>query len=202
MKLMITDNVTGLARIFQAQGMNIGDLITLLAVIVALGLGLASLRQTQMLQKRERTERLLNEIIKWAIDVSQCEFMTDVSDLREISSKYIGTEQEGDTKQKDSNFKKELEAAMIVDYGNILVRYRAFQVRNLYILDVADVFGGGLKKATDLLCVHVQAHTILLKKLQDQYDKLHEERVDKHSPYLERYALDVTKEVIKLKRKG
>lgn len=48
-----------------------GDWITLAAVIVALGLGLASLLQTQFLQKRERKERLLNEIIDWATDISK-----------------------------------------------------------------------------------------------------------------------------------
>ncbi len=152
-------------------------------------------------ESRDRKERLLNEIIEWAIDVSQCEFMADVSDLREIVSKYIGTKQEGDIRQKDANFKKDLKAAMIVDMGNVLIRYRAFTVRNLYIVDVADTFGGDLKKATDLLCIHVQAHTRLLEKLQDQYDELHEERVSKHSPYLEQYALNVTKEAVKLKRK-
>ena len=51
--------------------MNISDWITLAAVLVALGLGVSSLIQTQMLQKRERGERLLNEIIEWAIDVAK-----------------------------------------------------------------------------------------------------------------------------------
>jgi hypothetical protein len=51
--------------------MEISDRITLAAVIVALILGVSSLIQTQRLQKRERKERLLNEIIEWAIDVSK-----------------------------------------------------------------------------------------------------------------------------------
>lgn len=52
--------------------MESGDWITLGAVIVALGIGVASLVQTKRLQKRERKERLLNEIIEWAIEVSNC----------------------------------------------------------------------------------------------------------------------------------
>ncbi len=40
--------------------------ITLLAVLVALGIGVASIWNTQSLQKKERKERLLNEIIEWA----------------------------------------------------------------------------------------------------------------------------------------
>ncbi len=39
---------------------------TLAAVVVALGIGVASILQTLSLQKREREERLLKEIIEWA----------------------------------------------------------------------------------------------------------------------------------------
>jgi len=42
--------------------------ITLAAVIVALGIGVASILHTRSLQTRERKERLLNEIIDWALD--------------------------------------------------------------------------------------------------------------------------------------
>ncbi|MFH1652155.1 MAG: hypothetical protein ABID87_08685 [Chloroflexota bacterium] len=53
-------------------GMDIGDWITLAAVIVALGIGVASILQTQIMQRRDRKERLLNEIIEWAIDILNC----------------------------------------------------------------------------------------------------------------------------------
>ncbi len=46
--------------------MDIGDWITLTAILVALGLGVSSLIQTQLLRKKERRERLLTEIIEWA----------------------------------------------------------------------------------------------------------------------------------------
>ena len=46
--------------------MEVTDWITLAAVVVALGLGVASIIQTQKLQKKERKGRLLNEIIEWA----------------------------------------------------------------------------------------------------------------------------------------
>ena len=51
--------------------MEVGDWITLAAVVVALAIGVVSLVQTQNLQKRERKERLLNEIIEWATDVGK-----------------------------------------------------------------------------------------------------------------------------------
>ena len=43
-----------------------GVIASFLVAAIALGLGLSSLIQTQRLQKRERRERLLNEIIEWA----------------------------------------------------------------------------------------------------------------------------------------
>jgi hypothetical protein len=48
--------------------MEVGDWITLGAVVVALGIGVASIIHTQSLQRKERRERLLNEIIEWAMD--------------------------------------------------------------------------------------------------------------------------------------
>lgn len=52
-------------------GMGVGDWITLVAVIVALGIGVASILYTQRLQKKERKERLLNEIIEWAEEIAK-----------------------------------------------------------------------------------------------------------------------------------
>ena len=54
--------------------MEVGHWITLGAVIVALGLGVASILQTQMMKNRERRERLLNEIIEWAIEAANIGF--------------------------------------------------------------------------------------------------------------------------------
>jgi len=43
--------------------------ITLFAVIVALGIGIASIIHTEIIQKRERKHRLLNEITEWATKI-------------------------------------------------------------------------------------------------------------------------------------
>ena len=77
---MITDNLTDIVTVAQAGGgMKVGDWITLAAVLVALGLGVASLRQTQMQQKRERRERLLNEIIEWASEIQNAGLKIDMA---------------------------------------------------------------------------------------------------------------------------
>ncbi len=46
-----------------------GVIASFFVAAVALGLGVASIIQTKNLQKRERKERLLNEIIEWAEDI-------------------------------------------------------------------------------------------------------------------------------------
>ena len=51
--------------------MDIGDWITLAAILVALSLGLSSLFQTQRLQKRARKEKILNEILEWSLDIEK-----------------------------------------------------------------------------------------------------------------------------------
>jgi len=58
--------------------MEVGDWITLGAVIVALGIGVASILYTQSLQKKERKEKLLNEIIEWATNILSYKSPLDV----------------------------------------------------------------------------------------------------------------------------
>ena len=58
--------------------MEIGDWITLGAVLVALGIGVASIWHIQSLQKKDRKERLLNEIIDWAKNISKCGIKEDI----------------------------------------------------------------------------------------------------------------------------
>lgn len=52
--------------------MEVGDWITLSAVIVALGIGVTSILHTQSLQRKERKERILNEIIEWSVEINKC----------------------------------------------------------------------------------------------------------------------------------
>ena len=59
--------------------MEVGDWITLAAVMVALGLGVASILHTSSMQKGERRERILNEIIEWAIQSSECDVIPETS---------------------------------------------------------------------------------------------------------------------------
>ncbi|MBA7486912.1 hypothetical protein ES707_22474 [subsurface metagenome] len=67
------------------SGMGITDWLMLAAVIVALGLGVTSILHTQSLQKRERREKLLNEIIEWATDVASCGIEPTSPEVEEVT---------------------------------------------------------------------------------------------------------------------
>ncbi len=49
--------------------MEISEFLTLLAIVVALTIGVTGILQTRSIQKREFRHRLLNEIIDWSIDI-------------------------------------------------------------------------------------------------------------------------------------
>ena len=64
----------------------VAAITTLLAVIVALYIGVSSIRQTRDIQKRERKERLLNEIIEWAEKVCRIRDERPLPKIEEILS--------------------------------------------------------------------------------------------------------------------
>ena len=106
---MITDNLTELITVTQVGGgMKVGDWITLAAVIVALVIGVASIIQTQMLQKRERKERLLNEIIEWATEIHTASLKTDLPNIDPFLELYIEERAEGNQKILEDILTREL----------------------------------------------------------------------------------------------
>jgi signal transduction histidine kinase len=86
----------------------IGAGITLLAVLVALGIGIASILHTQSMQKRERKERLLDKIVEWVTDIQKASLEVDIP----------------------ASTSKE---QMIAREANTLLRYVSTFVRNSYI---------------------------------------------------------------------
>jgi hypothetical protein len=61
--------------------MEVGDWVTLGAVIVALGIGVASILHSRSIQKKERRERLLNEIIEWISEFKRKTVPTDFNQV-------------------------------------------------------------------------------------------------------------------------
>ena len=107
-------------------GMNYGDWITLAAVVVALGLGVSSLIQTQRLQQRERKERLLNEIIEWAIEIANIAFGWEIR----------GSLPKGDNIERT-----------LVRLSNEISRYQVVDTKSVYIAKCSEIFGEELHAA-------------------------------------------------------
>lgn len=58
-----------------------GPAIMLIAIAVALGIGLAGILQTRNMQRNEQKRRLLSEIIEWALDIARCGVERDIEAL-------------------------------------------------------------------------------------------------------------------------
>ncbi len=70
--------------------MNTSDIIssilaglTFLGIIVALGLGIWSMLETKNLQKIQHTERIIDNILDWLLDIPKCEAKYNISSLLE-----------------------------------------------------------------------------------------------------------------------
>jgi hypothetical protein len=98
------------------MGMEPAGWITLAAVLVALGIGVSSIRQTNKLKKAEKRERLLDEIIDWAL---------------EIQTNALRVEIPLDSNLSAGKMRKTMEA-------NSLFRYGSTFTKNDYIMAIAN----------------------------------------------------------------
>ncbi|MBL7166576.1 MAG: hypothetical protein ISS55_08835 [Dehalococcoidales bacterium] len=71
--------------------------LTFIAVVVALILGIRSIRETRDIQKREFRHRLLNVIADWAMELQTTEFEFDIPLVSDPDINKMGTVAEGNT---------------------------------------------------------------------------------------------------------
>jgi len=117
--------------------MTTSDLINLIAAILVGGGTLAlaimtwkSIRQTRGIQKNEKRDRLLNDIIEWAVDINKCGWE------RELSMP-VGVPQE------------RYELYWVYQDINLLSKFRAADAKSEYIGSIASAFGEDLTSAFD-----------------------------------------------------
>lgn len=96
--------------------------LTLIAVVVALIIGVASLVQTKRIQKGERKQRLLNEIMDWANDVLMCGSEMHVQPVPGITR----------------------EAHRLHAASALYLRYKVVNARTKYVEKIASEFGQAL----------------------------------------------------------
>jgi len=123
--------------------------ITLLAVFVALGIGVSSLIQTNKLQKAEKRERLLNEIIEWAVDVTKGEVLMEITDVTGI---------------------RDIRGARFYLYTTVdklQFSFRQARTRGLYISGIVSILGADLQRAVGELIRNLEVHIQALRECMD-----------------------------------
>jgi hypothetical protein len=156
--------------------MDIGDWITLAAVLVALGIGIASILHTRGLQRKERRERLLNEIIEWAIDSARPKYAQELTTLDYTLS--------------------------IEDQTNIIQLSQSsythtLKIKGDYLSLIASSFTSGLSAAVENLTEELDKHTKLIEDWIDA--NVHAEDIGSHEYALTKAANAVLAEATKLK---
>ena len=165
------------------------DWITLGAAILVGGgtlfLGIMAwrtIRQTRSIQKAEKRERLLNEIIDWAIEVAKCGKRADLSDLLHIA----------DDKQESFLPIRMTEAALNIGL---------MEGRNEYINTIALNFGQELQEDVDILIDCLEAYKELLEVESKGVPTAPEsiEKLESHDRQLLTLAGNVIKKAVKIK---
>lgn len=172
--------------------MEIGDWITLSAVLVALGLGVVSIIQTQWLQKRERKERLLNEIIEWATEIS-----------KPLSTKIF------DDLAREAGNKAKIQLYINAHIAQILGDISKSLCRNVYIKKISLSFDNNVRISVDNLIDEINRYMEFLKDWHKKSAKeiLEKKEIDQDDfskagifeTNVKRYAINVIEIVAKTK---
>ena len=160
----------------------------LATLVLALGAFLA-IWQNHNLQKREHRDRLLNEIIEWAIDIAKCGL--------EKEFKYISVQFEKDDPRSD-----QFVSAFFTELAR---NFEAMKGRSQYIHTIALKFEESLQKAVKELIETVEEHIDLLDECKvGQPGELEKAigNVGVHNTPLRESARKIIEEATKIKTKG
>ncbi|MGB2814737.1 MAG: hypothetical protein WBC50_07950 [Dehalococcoidales bacterium] len=123
--------------------MEVGDWITLGAVIVALGVGVASIIHTNILQRKARKERLLDDIIEWAMSIESRGIEKDVLMSRN---------------------QRDLKSFMFDSFGKMKFNLEASLIRSQHILSIASSFGKELNNRVNVLIIQTYQYIEAIEK--------------------------------------
>ena len=163
--------------------MGITDWLMLAAVIVALGLGVTSILHTQSLQKRERRERLLNEIIEWAVDILKFSPMPKQT-IFELKLK-----------------KEEPKVEDVIMLWKVSLEEHLLPIisKGAYINRISKTFGKAMWSATNKVSFYLGNTIEYINKLEGTYSSL--EALKKPNEELHNAAVQIIEEAIKIKTK-
>ncbi len=167
---------------------------TLAAVLVALGIGVASLHQTKRIQQRQYRYGLLSEIIEWTMDIANWRF---------VHRKAVGDMLE----KKD---RKEQQLFLYAHIVEVKETFMGMRGRNQYVSVVAkEVFELSLQEAARKLQDEVEAYVEFLDNwqhamadaIQKGIDDKQENRdkANQHEQQLDQYVDEVMREAARTK---
>lgn len=189
--------------------MDAGDWITLVAVIVALSIGVTSIRQTRNIRQQEYKNRLINDVILWAGEVSRCSLGPNepaITQIRASVERFLRTPpgpgvEPSEATRAWQGLKVDFDIDRICEAGMTSLDLMALDTRNQYIKNISGSLGRQLEKTVELLIVHIDAHKRLLDRVVKNPSKREITRVTAHEPYLTKFAANVTNEACKLQSK-
>jgi len=136
--------------------MGTDNLINLVAAILVGGgtlfLGIMAWRticQTRSIQKIERRERLLNEIIEWAIDVTKVELLMEIADVTGIKDR------------------RRARLYMYTTVDKLRFSFSQARTRGLYISGIVSILGVDLQLAVGKLIKALEVHLVLINEYLD-----------------------------------
>ncbi len=178
--------------------------LTFLAVLVALGIGVASLVQTNCIQKRERTERVLNEIIEWAIEVATLEYSIPFQEPPKIFTDMLEKKTVEDRiSLADANF-QDFMSTLRTRFANLSRNYETLTAKGEYILILANTTDfksiiDDIKQLKDQLEAY---NNTLLQLIGDIGSETLKSVVTEQAKTIQKMAVALVKKASKLKIRG
>ena len=160
----------------------VAAVVTFLAVVVALGIGVISLRQTKNIQEKQYRLERLNKINAWAIDIAKCESESEVST--------IPVELQGSEEEQREQFVAYMDR---VDQANLMLRWQAIDARSGYMRTIASEFGGDLQGETVVVARMLANHILFIRRLLE--GKTSDEKYRRHWYCMTDRAIRLTQKI-------
>jgi len=180
--------------------------ITFLAVIVALGIGISSLIQTKRLQQSERRERLLNEIIEWALDVAKCGSTVNIQSPQPFYSVLVEKDFLKLSREEKEillkGLKKDDERIWRSRHMELIFKYQVADARGEYILEISNLQYFNISaKVSEVKGNLKNTLEIYWNYLKDITDESIMDKVTEWEHKLQESAVSLIKEATKIKTK-
>jgi len=137
--------------------------------------------QTRGIQKSEKRQRLLSEIIEWAIDITKCGSslgipITPIENVRHLKR---------------------------VSLANLLLQYQLVNLRSKYVREIALVFGEDLADSVTIVANKLsKVVDVIYARIKDLDDKDIEEELSKSETSILEDAKSVMVKATQIKTKG